>query len=66
MDNFVKIKVLPENEEQIINLNMIKRIKIDSVLPDGEKRYLLIFSGTDLKISESESKKIFEIIGKEI
>lgn len=66
MDNFIKIKILPENEEQIINLNMIKRIRVESFLPSGEKRYELIFSGTDLKISESEAKKIFEVIGKEI
>ena len=60
---FIKLRTLPNEEEQIINISQIKRIVKDGQTAFGENRYEIKFSGTDIKISQSEAEKLFEVIG---
>lgn len=60
--NFIKIRTLPDDEEQLINLDLVKRIaKVKH--SSGEVTYELILSGSDIKVSRAQAKKIFEIVG---
>lgn len=60
--NFIKVKVLPDGQQQIINLDAVKRIKKEC-RQDGEIRYELVITGSDIKIDKKEANRIFEIIG---
>ena len=60
---FIKVRVLPDNKEQIINLTMIKRIIPDGKTSEGENKYELKFEGTDIVLSEKEARKVFAAIG---